>query len=94
MIDGVNLKDINTKDYQEHLGAVFQDFVKYPLTVRENIGCGNVEELFNTELIYSAAEKSGAAAFIPSLPEKYETQLHREWTGECSYLWDNGKKLR
>ncbi len=80
-IDGVNLKDINTKDYQEHLGAVFQDFVKYPLTVRENIGCGNVEELFNTDLIHSAAEKSGAAAFIPSLPEKYETQLHREWTG-------------
>ena len=63
------------------VGAVFQDFVKYPLTVRENIGCGNIEEMENLNRIYCAAEKSGAVKFIPSLPEQYDTQLHREWSG-------------
>lgn len=81
LIDGVNLKNINTQDYQEHLGVVFQDFVKYPLTVSENIGCGNVEEIINEQRIHDAAQKSGAAAFISTLPEGYDTQLHREWTG-------------
>ena len=80
-IDGINLKDIDTKDYQRNLGAVFQDFVKYPLTVQENIGCGNISEIDNIHLIHEAAKKSGADEFIPELPEKYDTQLHREWSG-------------
>ena len=45
LIDGANICDIDTESYQTMIGAVFQDFVKYPLTVRENIGCGNVEEM-------------------------------------------------
>ena len=81
LIDGVNICDIDTESYQTMIGAVFQDFVKYPLTVRENIGCGNVEEMKNIDQIYCAAEKAGAAEFISSLPEKYDTQLHREWSG-------------
>lgn len=63
------------------MGAVFQDFVKYPLTVYENIGCGNIEEIHNHTRIYEAAKKSGADQFIPNLPDKYNTQLHREWSG-------------
>ena len=35
----------------------------------------------NLNRIYCAAEKSGAVKFIPSLPEQYDTQLHREWSG-------------
>ena len=81
LIDGANICDIDTESYQTMIGAVFQDFVKYPLTVRENIGCGNVEEMKNMDQIYCAAEKAGAAEFISSLPEKYDTQLHREWSG-------------
>ena len=80
-IDGINICDIDTESYQTMVGAVFQDFVKYPLTVRENIGCGNIEEMENLNRIYCAAEKSGAVKFIPSLPEQYDTQLHREWSG-------------
>lgn len=80
-IDGINLKDIDTEDYQKNMGAVFQDFVKYPLTVYENIGCGNIEEIYNHTRIYEAAKKSGADQFIPNLPDKYNTQLHREWSG-------------
>lgn len=80
-IDGINLNDINTEDYQKNLGAVFQDFVKYPLTAGENIGCGNVSEIGNADLIYKAAEKSGADEFINLLSHKYDTQLHREWSG-------------
>ena len=80
-IDGINLKDIDTEDYQKNMGAVFQDFVKYPLTVYENIGCGNIEEIHNHTRIYEAAKKSGADQFIPNLPDKYNTLLHREWSG-------------
>ena len=51
------------------------------MTVRENIGCGNIKNINNLHLVYEAAQKSGADGFIPDLPEQYDTQLHREWRG-------------
>lgn len=80
-IDDINLKNIDTEEYQKNMGVVFQDFVKYPLTVRENIGCGSIKNINNLHLVYEAAKKSGADNFIPDLPEQYDTQLHREWSG-------------
>lgn len=44
-IDNKNINDILITDYYKYIGAVFQDFIKYPLTIRENIGLGNIERI-------------------------------------------------
>ena len=61
--------------------AIFQDFVKYQFPVNDNIGFGALESR-NDHNIVSAAEMAGAAKFIESLPEKYETMLGKPLGGE------------
>lgn len=44
-------------------------------------------------LIKSAAEKSGAADFIESLPNKYDTKLEKSWTGGTDISLGQWQKL-
>nr|WP_275982285.1 ATP-binding cassette domain-containing protein [Ohessyouella blattaphilus] len=43
-VNGVNFKRINKESYYRRVSAVFQDFVKYESTIRENISFGDVEK--------------------------------------------------
>jgi ATP-binding cassette subfamily B protein len=76
-LDGVPLQEYDTLDIRRHMSVIFQDFVRYELAVRENVGFGYVEELDNEERIRLATAQSGAAPLIEELPQKYETILGR-----------------
>jgi ATP-binding cassette, subfamily B, bacterial len=41
MVDGVDLAEIDKRAWQRRIAAVFQDFAKYPLTLRENVVLGH-----------------------------------------------------
>lgn len=58
-IDDTNIKDYDIGDYRSSIGAVFQDFSKFSLSVRENIAISNISELNNTERIEDAIKKGG-----------------------------------
>jgi ATP-binding cassette, subfamily B, bacterial len=77
LLDGVPLEEYDTFDLRRHISVIFQDFVRYEMAVRENVGFGYVEELDNDERIRIATAQSGAASFIEDLPQKYETTLGR-----------------
>ncbi|BCL84233.1 multidrug ABC transporter permease [Ktedonobacteria bacterium brp13] len=77
LIGGKNIHVYNLEELRKRIGVIFQDFVNYYLTARENIGVGRIEEIENTELVISAAHKSGADAVIEKLPQSYETTLGR-----------------
>ena len=47
LFDNQDLNELNTKEIGRVIKVVFQDFFQYELTVRENIGFGNLEELNN-----------------------------------------------
>lgn len=79
LVDGVNLKSFELNSLYKKIGVVFQDYIKYPLNVSDNIGIGNIECLHDTERIVTAAQKSGAENFIDLLPQKYNTLLQKEW---------------
>jgi len=57
--------------------VIFQDFIRYQLTVGENIGVGRVSQIDNEILWREAAEKGRAEKFIDGLPMAYQTQLGR-----------------
>lgn len=80
LIDGEDLQNIETKSYYESIGVVFQDFIKYPLDVKNNIGCGCINKMNDENMIHLAAKKSGADRFIEKLPQKYNTKLNKEWS--------------
>ncbi|HET8842751.1 MAG TPA: ABC transporter ATP-binding protein [Ktedonobacteraceae bacterium] len=77
LLNGKNIKEFDLKDLRQQMGVIFQDYVNYFLTARENIGVGLIDEVENHELVVAAARKSGADGVIERLPQQYETTLGR-----------------
>jgi ATP-binding cassette subfamily B protein len=76
-VDGVDLKDLDPQAWRAHVGVIFQDYVKYQLTARENVGFGRIEALDDEGRIERAAIEAGAGEVIESLPQGYDTPLGR-----------------
>jgi ATP-binding cassette subfamily B protein len=81
LLDGADLREVDIASLHARIGVIFQDFVQYPLTGRENIGFGQIEALEDDARIQAAAQKSGAHNVLNSLPKGYDTVLGR-WFDE------------
>jgi len=77
IVDGIDLRDFAVSDIHAHIGVIFQDFIRYSLSARDNIGVGRIEAQQDMERIASAAERSLADAVIAKLPQGYDQQLGR-----------------
>ena len=77
--DGRDLRTCDPDDLRTRIAVVFQDFVRYDLSARENIGFGDVRAMDNAAAIAEAARRAGAAAFLTALPDGYETRLGRRF---------------
>lgn len=75
--DGTDIREFDPIEYQQCIGAIFQDFVHYDLTVQENIGLGNVDDIDNLPRIHQAAQDAGVHDFIQGLEKGYQTVLSR-----------------
>ena len=45
LLDGVDLREYNLEDLYREIGVIFQDFMRYEMTARENIAVGQIDEL-------------------------------------------------
>mgnify|MGYP001765491134 CR=1 FL=1 len=79
LLDGVDLCAYDLASLHQRIGVIFQDFVRYQFTVRENIGFGQVDALDDLERIKDAAARGGASEVIESMPQGYDTMLGRRW---------------
>jgi ATP-binding cassette, subfamily B, bacterial len=75
--DGVDLRNLDIEQFRQRIGAVFQDFMSYDLTARENIGLGDLAALAHLDRIRSAARAAHVDETIAGLPRGYETMLTR-----------------
>jgi ATP-binding cassette subfamily B protein len=74
-LDGVNLRQFETKALRHEIAIIFQDYAHYHLTARENIWFGNITIPPDDVRIVEAARRSGADEVIKRLPNGYETIL-------------------
>ncbi|HLJ79507.1 MAG TPA: ABC transporter ATP-binding protein [Acidobacteriaceae bacterium] len=79
LLDGVDLRDYSLEDLHHEMGVIFQDFMRYEMTVRENIGVGHIEVPHTDEDIRIAAEKSLAAEVVKKLSGGYDQMLGRRF---------------
>ena len=79
LLDGLDLREYDIEDLYGEIGVIFQDFMRYEMTARENIAVGRIEELRNSERIFTAAQKSLADEVIAKLPRGYEQMLGRRF---------------
>ncbi len=81
LLDGVDLRDYKLEDLQREIGVIFQDFMRYDMTARENIGVGRIDQLKNEPQLRAAAEKSKAIELIDRFPDGLEQMLGRRFEG-------------
>ena len=93
LMDGVDLREYRLEDLYREIGVIFQDFMRYELTARENVAVGRIGELANTGLLMDAAQKSGADEVIAKLPLAYEQMLGRRFEGGVDLSGGEWQKL-
>ncbi len=81
LLDGRDLKEWRLDALRDRIGVIFQDFVRYQLTVGENIGVGDVANFEARDQQQAAAEKGMAGPFIDQMDDGYDTQLGRWFQG-------------
>jgi ATP-binding cassette subfamily B protein len=81
LLDGIDLREYDIDDLHREIAVIFQDFMRYEMTARENISVGKVSDNDNLGDIKAAAEKSLAAAVIDRLPSGYGQMLGRRFDG-------------
>lgn len=75
--DGTPVQDWDSEALRQRFAVIFQDFVRYQLTVGENIGTGDVEYIGDHQRWERAAQKGMASEFVGALGSDFDTQLGR-----------------
>ncbi len=95
LIDGISLKELDAAHWREQISVVFQDYCRFQLSLRENIGIGQLTQIKNDSAVQSAAQRSGAENFINELDHGYDTMLGKMFKSgdkDKADENDNGKK--
>jgi len=80
-IDGRDIDEYETAAWRRQLAVVFQDFTRYPFSVRENIGLGQVEAEATDAAVLRAARLTGFTDVADRLPAGWDTPLHEGYLG-------------
>jgi ATP-binding cassette subfamily B protein len=84
LVDGRPLREFTIESLRDRVGYVFQDYVRYQLTVADNIEFGTVSDPASPRTMPAtrrAAESAGIAEHVESLPLGYQTQLGKAFDG-------------
>ena len=77
LVDGIDLREIEPEAWWRHVSVIFQDFQRYNLSARENIGFGELQHLHNNDNLMQAARLAGAETLIQQFPRGLDTMFGR-----------------
>ena len=80
-INDIPLQEIKLAELHTNIGVLNQDFARYQLSARDNIGFGNLKEKDNQLRIEQAAQNSGADLVVNALDAGYDTRLGKMFKG-------------
>jgi ATP-binding cassette subfamily B protein len=78
--DDADTRELDGTTMREHIGVIFQDFMRYQLSARENVALGRPGPV-DPERLSAAAKAAGADGFLSRLPAGYDTLLGKEFAG-------------
>lgn len=79
LLDGADLREYDLEDLRNQVGVIFQDYLRYQMTVSQNIAVGNIGEKENRELIVQSAKQSLADLLVQKLPHGYDQALGKRF---------------
>jgi len=81
LLDGTDLREYDLEDLYREIGVIFQDYMRYDMTTRENIAVGRIEQINNAPLLEHSAQKSLADGVLAKLPRGFDQMLGRRFDG-------------
>ena len=89
-LDGIDLRDLNARDFRKYCGVVAQETQLFDTTIMENIkyGASGMLDIDDTD-VYAASKAALAHDFISEFPNGYETRI-----GERGVRISGGQKQR
>ncbi|RYZ35310.1 MAG: ATP-binding cassette domain-containing protein, partial [Sphingobacteriales bacterium] len=79
LLDGRDLRDYDAEDLRFNIGVIFQDYLRYQMTISNNIAVGNITEAENHQLIERAAKGSMADLLASRFPDAYAQVLGKRF---------------
>jgi ABC-type multidrug transport system fused ATPase/permease subunit len=79
--DGVDIRKIGATAWRRQISVVFQDFVRYQLSARDNIRLGQASVPADEAALRAAIEEAGLGPVLDRLPDGLDTPLARTRTG-------------
>jgi ATP-binding cassette, subfamily B, bacterial len=74
-LDGVDLRQFRPEELRRHTSVVFQDFVRYAFSVRDNLWFGRVHAPIDVPALEAAVYDAGFANVVKRMPYGYDTTL-------------------
>ena len=74
-IDGIDLRQIDTDAWRSRIAAGFQDFSRFELLARENVGVGNLPDIRTDGAVLAALGRARALDVLARLDAGLDTQL-------------------
>jgi ATP-binding cassette subfamily B protein len=81
LLDGIDLREYSIEDLHRQIGVIFQDFMRFEMTARENIAVGRIDHPHQQADIEDAAHKSLADTVVDKLAHGYDQVLGRRFEG-------------
>lgn len=78
LVDGTDLRDLDTKRWRERTSAAFQDFARFHTVFSENVGLGDPPAVDDLDRVRAALREADAEDLVAGLPDGLRTQLGRE----------------
>jgi ABC-type multidrug transport system fused ATPase/permease subunit len=81
LVDGVDLATLDARAWQRRFAALFQDWVRWALPLRDNVLLGAPERVPRPGELDAVARGAGLHEVVEKLPAGWDTVLSREFGG-------------
>lgn len=86
LLNGVDIREYDLREYRRLIGATFQDFAMFSASVLENVVMNRIEDEETRKAAISALKESGVWEKIETLKNGEDTVLTREFDDEGAVL--------
>jgi len=90
---GRPIEEYKSRFIRDKIGVFFQDFWLFHLTLRDNVGMGNVAEIRNDEKILKAIQKGGASKLLARLEKGLDTMVNKN-VDKTGVVFSGGERQR
>lgn len=78
-VDGTDLRTLDVESWRRCLAVIFQDFARFELPARDNVGFGALDLRDDDRALEQAAEQAGVRDAVRAMPRAWESPLSRHY---------------